>query len=226
MLKQHKEIAAIQKQLKRLEAERLKLENRLDKLLTTKASGPDHSPGVYPMLSDGTCWFLAADFDKQTWQRDAEAYLATCRSKQVPSALGRELSPSLINRLIRLTAFQNPSFYRAQAMRLSTFGIPRVIACGELLPYHIALPRGSREEMEQLFKELNIYVSINEERCIGHDINTSFLGELTSEQEAAAKALLAHETGVLAATTAFGKTVTQAYERKAYPGLQKPWVFR
>ena len=29
--------------------------------------------GVYPMLTDGACWFLAADFDKQTWQRDAQA---------------------------------------------------------------------------------------------------------------------------------------------------------
>ena len=48
--------------------------------------------GVYPMLSDSACWFLAADFDKQTWQRDAEAFQATCRSKQVPSALERSRS--------------------------------------------------------------------------------------------------------------------------------------
>ena len=24
--------------------------------------------GVYPLLTDETCWFLAADFDKATWQ--------------------------------------------------------------------------------------------------------------------------------------------------------------
>ena len=37
-----------------------------------------------------------------------------------------------------------------------------------------------------------------------------FLGELTPEQSAAAAALLEHETGVLAAATAFGKTVVAA----------------
>ena len=37
----------------------------------------------------------------------------------------------MLNRLHRLAAFQNPEFYRAQAMRLSTFGKPRVIRCAE-----------------------------------------------------------------------------------------------
>ena len=335
--------------------------------------------GVYPMLTDGTCWFLAADFDKETWKRDAGAFQATCRSKQVPSAIERsrsgngghvwiffaepvpvalarrlgahlltetmernpdigfesydrlfpsqdtvplggfgnlialplqhgprqngnsvfldksfepyrdqwaflsslsrlsltqvtavveaaeqqnqvidlrrpldeereepwglppsrlkaipeitaplpeslevvlgnqiyiprtELPPGLINQLIRLAAFQNPSFYRAQAMRLSTFGIPRVIACAELLAHHVALPRGSREEMETLFRDLGIRVRLRDERYAGHSIKTAFVGELTQEQKAAADALLPHETGVLAATTAFGKTVVAAF---------------
>jgi hypothetical protein len=35
----------------------------------------------------------------------------------------------LRNRLIRLAAFQNPEFYKTQAMRLSTYDKPRVIAC-------------------------------------------------------------------------------------------------
>ncbi|XID93937.1 hypothetical protein ACF3MZ_05295 [Paenibacillaceae bacterium WGS1546] len=34
-----------------------------------------------------------------------------------------------INALIRLAAFQNPDFYKAQKMRLSTFGKPRIINC-------------------------------------------------------------------------------------------------
>lgn len=52
-----------------------------------------------------------------------------------------ELSQPLANRLIRLAAFQNPEFYRAQAMRLSVWGKPRVIGCGANYPRHIALPR-------------------------------------------------------------------------------------
>jgi hypothetical protein len=50
------------------------------------------------------------------------------------------LSPPLRNRLLRLAAFQNPEFYKAQAMRLSTYDKPRVIACAEDHPHHIAPP--------------------------------------------------------------------------------------
>jgi hypothetical protein len=56
------------------------------------------------------------------------------------------LPPSMVARLIRLAAFQNPEFYRAQAMRLSTFGKPRIISCALLHRNHVALPRGSLEE--------------------------------------------------------------------------------
>ena len=51
-----------------------------------------HTLGVYPMLADDTCRFLAADFDKETWRRDAGAYLAACRAKRVPAALERSRS--------------------------------------------------------------------------------------------------------------------------------------
>lgn len=59
-------------------------------------------------------------------------------------------------------------------------------------------------------KELDIRVNLRDERYPGHKIKTDFLGELTPEQGASADALLAHDTGVLAATTAFGKTVVAA----------------
>jgi hypothetical protein len=48
--------------------------------------------GVYAMTADETCWFLAADFDKKTWQRDALEFIATCRGKRVPAALERSRS--------------------------------------------------------------------------------------------------------------------------------------
>ena len=41
----------------------------------------------------------------------------------------QDLPSTLINKIIRLAAFQNPDFYIAQAMRFSTFGKPRIIAC-------------------------------------------------------------------------------------------------
>src|SRR6185437_8273004 len=93
---------------------------------------------------------------------------------------------------------------------LSTFGIPRVIACAQLLAYHIALPRGCRERFEELVGSLNVDLRWRDERNAGYGIKAHFLGALTKEQETAITALLLHDTGVLAATTGFGKTVVAA----------------
>jgi superfamily II DNA or RNA helicase len=342
------------------------------------ADGRDFSMGVYPLLADETCRFLAADFDKESWRMDVAAFLATCRDKGVPAVLERSRSgngghvwiffsepvpaalarrlgahlltetmerhpeigfasydrffpnqdtmpqggfgnlialplqgrprregnsvfldedfrphedqwrflsqvrrmapdevsslaeeagrrgrilgvrlpvdeedeepwlapPSrhrteppvtgplpkeielvlgdqvyiprvglplaLVDRLVRLAAFQNPEFYAAQAMRLPTFGKPRIIACAELLSGHVALPRGCRDQAESLLAGLGIAVRLRDERNPGRPLPATFQGELTLEQRAAADALLRHDTGVLAATTAFGKTVVAA----------------
>ena len=48
--------------------------------------------GVYPLLPDETCWFLAADFDKTTWEYDSLAFLETCQELNVPAALERSRS--------------------------------------------------------------------------------------------------------------------------------------
>jgi hypothetical protein len=121
------------------------------------------------------------------------------------------LPPGLRNRLLRLAAFQNPEFYRAQAMRLPTYDKPRIISCAEDHPKHFALPRGCLDEVQQALQALKIKPVIRDERCCGTPLNVSFCGELRPEQQAAAKAMLGHDTGVLAATTAFGKTVIAAW---------------
>lgn len=121
------------------------------------------------------------------------------------------LSASLRNRLIRLAAFQNPEFYVAQKMRLSTFGKPRIIACAEDFPKHIGLPRGCIQEMKLLFKTLGIRIQLEDKRFQGNLLNTKFRGVLTQEQQAVTHTFLKEETGVLAATTAFGKTVIAAW---------------
>jgi len=47
----------------------------------------DHTVGIYPLLPDETCWFLAVDFDKKTWQKDATAFLAVGSELNVPAAV-------------------------------------------------------------------------------------------------------------------------------------------
>ncbi len=51
-----------------------------------------HVMGVYPMLDDETCWFLAADFDKKEWRDDVSAFTETCRNVRLPFALEKSRS--------------------------------------------------------------------------------------------------------------------------------------
>ncbi len=120
------------------------------------------------------------------------------------------LPTALLNRLIRLAAFQNPDFYRAQAMRLSTFARPRIIGCGQDFLQHIALPRGCLEEVLEFFKFLRVKVLTDDQRFSGTPVTCRFHGTLLPQQKQALKALLEQDTGILSAPTAFGKTVVAA----------------
>jgi superfamily II DNA or RNA helicase len=122
-----------------------------------------------------------------------------------------DLTPPLRNRLIRLAAFQNQEFYQAQGMRLSTFGKPRIISCCEDFPKHLGLPRGCMDELLDLLQSLSVKVTVTDERCAGEALEVQFQGILRDDQQQAADALQQHEMGVLAASTAFGKTVVAAY---------------
>jgi hypothetical protein len=122
-----------------------------------------------------------------------------------------DLPSAMLNRLMRLAAFQNPEFYRAQAMRLSTFGKPRVIRCAEEFSRHLGLPRGCLQDAIELLQSHQVKVDLDDERFNGLPLDVSFHGELRPEQQKAADALLTHDTGILSATTAFGKTVVAAW---------------
>ena len=120
------------------------------------------------------------------------------------------LPAGLVARLVRLAAFQNPEFYAAQAMRLSTHNTPRIVSCAELTERYIALPRGCSDVVRALFEELQVRIEFADERKAGSTIDVRFIGTLREDQERAFEALGDHDTGVLAATTAFGKTVVGA----------------
>jgi hypothetical protein len=61
-------------------------------LLGVDNKGNDFVMGIYPMLLDETCFFLAVNFDKSSWQKDAVAFLKTCHQKDLPAILERSRS--------------------------------------------------------------------------------------------------------------------------------------
>jgi hypothetical protein len=117
----------------------------------------------------------------------------------------------MLNRLLRLAAFQNPEFNKAQSMRLPTFNKPRLIACGEDLANYIALPRGCIADVAQLLETHKINIVIRDERFAGHAINVEFTGQLRPTQQDAAVMIAEHDQGILCAPTAFGKTALAAW---------------
>lgn len=115
----------------------------------------------------------------------------------------------LAARLKRLASFSNPVFFKKQAMRFSTHGIPRYITCARIEQGYLSLPRGCFDDALELLKEHEIVAKTDEKRELGKPLrNLKFLGKLRKDQSKAVSAMTKHSTGVLHAPTAFGKTVT------------------
>ena len=154
---------------------------------------------------------------REPWKRSALKKLAGPMPRSLTVTLANlvyfektELPQALANRLIRLAAFQNPEFYKKQAMRFSVWDEPRVIGCAENYPNHIALPRGCLDAARDLLRDNGIACDLIDERYAGVALEVFFAGTLRPDQEVAVTAMLDHDAGVLCAPTAFGKTVTAA----------------
>ena len=131
--------------------------------------------------------------------------LVTANQIFIPIA---RLPSQLLARLKRLATFSNPAFFKTQALRFSTQGIPRHISCARIEKDFLCLPRGCHDEVERLLKKQGIEVGLQDHRCAGEKfVSIQFQGELRSDQRKAVNAMLQHDTGVLHAPTAFGKTV-------------------
>lgn len=171
--------------------------------------------GVHPL--DVT--FIADEDLAMPWKRESSApkKLAGTMPRSLTVTVANliyfekaQLPQALANRLIRLAAFQNPEFYKAQAMRMSVWDKPRVVGCAENYPQHIALPRGCLDAALSLLRDNDIACDLKDERFDGTPLDVAFVGTLRIDQETAVSAMLQHDAGVLYAPTAFGKTVTAA----------------
>ena len=117
------------------------------------------------------------------------------------------ISQKALNHIKRLGAFKNPDFYKAQAMRLSTYNKPRIVSCTDETDDYLGLPRGCETDLKNLFSETDVEVKWIDKRNSGQKTKVDFKGTLRDEQPLAVKELLKHDIGVLCGTTAFGKTV-------------------
>ena len=121
------------------------------------------------------------------------------------------LKPRIQNRIRRMAAFVNPVFYKNQAMGLSNFANGRYIYLGQDENGYIGIPRGLWEELIEKCEKAEIIWETEDERVRGNEIKVEFNGQLRETQAVAVEKMLAHETGILSAATAFGKTVVCSY---------------
>lgn len=122
----------------------------------------------------------------------------------------KEISECGLNAIKRLSAFSNPDFYKAQKMRLPVYNKPRIISTYEESDEYIAVPRGCLNALERMLDDVNAGLNLTDKRNCGVPISAEFNGCLRDEQIPAFNNLSAYDTGVLCATTAFGKTVIGA----------------
>ena len=103
--------------------------------------------GVYPLLPDGTCWFLAIDFDKAHWQRDVGAFRETCIEHRVPVAIERSRSGNGAHAWIFFVEAVPAAMARKLGMSLITATMERCPDIGfksydRLFPSQDTLPAG------------------------------------------------------------------------------------
>ena len=168
---------------------------------------------------DGELGKLVSESDERPWemkkktqitQGDFPVVLNIVRANMLYIPIA-EMSANAKNQIKRLAAFKNPDFYRAQAMRLPIYDKPRIICTADISENYIAIPRGCEDALCNLLDDADVSYAFEDKTNVGEPISVSFNGELRAEQQPAVDALLEQNTGVLSATTAFGKTVVASY---------------
>ena len=183
---------------------------QLNSLLVTLGST---EPALRPLTRPG---HQAVD-DRPPWElgeKTSHSQIDDC-PEQVTLTLANhiyakvsDLPAPLTARLKRIASFSNPVFFKTQALRFSTHGIPRYITCARIERGYLSLPRGCFDEIATLLKEQGIAILIDDKQQSGQRLSSlKFLGKLTKDQAKAVSVMTQHNTGVLHAPTAFGKTV-------------------
>lgn len=129
--------------------------------------------GLYPLLLDETCWFLAIDFDKSEWKEDAAAFLDTCRAYGVPAALERSRSGNGGHVWIFFEAPVTASLARTMGTALLTLTLEKRNRIGldsydRMFPNQDTLPRD---------KKLGNLIALPLQRLAGKEGNSLFIDD-------------------------------------------------
>ena len=120
----------------------------------------------------------------------------------------KSVSGKVIRHLKGLASFRNPKYFELLNARKSVFKTPSLVCCYEMNDDYLILPRGCEDSVIDLIQSNFSVWEEDDQTNPGRKIDVEFAGELRPEQEEAVQRMLASNNGVLAATTAFGKTVT------------------
>lgn len=179
-------------------------ERVVDELLTQYGQ---EDYGVLATSSETNPWKIPTSQD--ITKKDFEGKLTLIKSDKIYISQ-KSIASTVVNHLKRIAAFKNPEFYSKQAMRISTYNVPRIICCAELTDEYIAMPRGCEDAIIAMLSSLCVNFEMVDKTNQGKPIVITFKGTERDEQLEAINALLPYTNGVLSATTAFGKTVTAA----------------
>lgn len=163
--------------------------------------------GKLSMSSESKPW--VTPLPQNITQEDFHAKVKIIKADKLYIPL-KAVSAKVLNHLKRIAAFKNPEFYSKQALRLSTYAIPRIISCFDITNEYLAMPRGCEDATRSFLNDNAVTYTIIDKTNHGNKISVSFQGEEREEQLEAINALLPYTNGILHATTAFGKTVTAA----------------
>jgi len=163
--------------------------------------------GKLSMSSENKPW--VTPLPQNITQEDFQAKVEIIKADKLYIPL-KAVSVKVLNHLKRIAAFKNPEFYSKQALRLSTYAIPRIISCFDITNEYLAMPRGCEDAIRSFLNDNTVTYTIIDKTNHGNKISVSFQGEEREEQMEAINALLPYTNGILHATTAFGKTVTAA----------------
>lgn len=163
--------------------------------------------GKLSMSSESKPW--VTPLPQNITQEDFHAKVEIIKADKLYIPL-KAVSVKVLNHLKRIAAFKNPEFYSKQALRLSTYAIPRIISCFDITNEYLAMPRGCEDAIRSFLNDNAVTYTIIDKTNHGKKISVSFQGEEREEQLEAINALLPYTNGILHATTAFGKTVTAA----------------